>query len=69
MSEQDTVIIPTRCPFCGTSNAVKVNRVDYLKWVEGMVCQNAMPSLSASDRELLITGICNDCFPSDPEDD
>ena len=63
----------TRCPFCGHDNVIEVNKMDYLDWQDGMLAQDAFPYLSASDREMLITGICPTCwdgmFETDEEED
>lgn len=56
------VCIITFCPFCGKSHEVECNEDDYLDWQDGELIQNAMPYLSAQEREYLITGICEDCW-------
>jgi len=65
--------VTTRCPFCGKSNDVKVNEMDYLDWLDGKLAQKAFPYLSADEREMLISGICPACwdstFGSDEEPD
>lgn len=67
------VTVVTRCPFCGHGNEVEVNEMDYLDWSDGELAQVAFPYLSANERELLISGICPDCwnkmFSSDEEPD
>lgn len=52
------------CPFCGKKRVVTVNSEDYDKWENGELVQIAFPYLSASDREALITGICDECWPA-----
>lgn len=52
----------TTCPLCQKTNEIEVNMHDYLAWQNGLVIQSAMPYLSASEREMLITGICDDCW-------
>ena len=54
--------VVTRCPFCGRANEVEVNEMDYLDWQDGKLAQDAFPYLSASDREMLISGICPTCW-------
>lgn len=56
--------IAKRCPFCGKVSNVVVEVSDYKKWVGGEYVQNAFPYLNADQREILLTGICEDCFPS-----
>ena len=56
------VCIVTRCPFCGHAHEVEVNEMDYLDWQDGASAQDAFPYLSASERELFITGICPTCW-------
>ena len=56
--------IETMCPFCGKKHVVTVKSEDYDKWENGELIQRAFPYLTPSEREALITGICDDCFPS-----
>ena len=56
------VCVVTQCPFCGHGNEVEVNEADYWDWDDGVLAQDAFPYLSASEREMLISGICNQCW-------
>ena len=56
--------IETMCPFCGKKQIVTVKSEDYDKWENDELVQIAFPYLTPSEREALITGICDDCFPS-----
>lgn len=58
------VSVITVCPFCGKSNDVLVNENDYYDWKNGKLAQDAFPYLSADEREMLISGICPDCWNS-----
>lgn len=53
--------ISNRCPMCGKSHSVEVNLSAYEKWQNGELIQRAMPNLSATEREQLISGFCPDC--------
>ncbi len=55
-------VITTVCPFCGETHDVFVRKSDYHAWQDGELAQNAFPYLSADEREMLITGICPDCW-------
>lgn len=59
--------ITTKCPFCGKVRVVNnVPRDRYFDWLHGhKTIQDALPGLSANDREALMTGICNKCYPTD----
>ena len=59
---QREITVITVCPFCGKAHEVECNEVDYLDWQDGELIQNAMPYLSAQEREYLITGICGSCW-------
>lgn len=52
------------CPICGSKHIVTINDMEaYEKWQSHELCiQEAFPDMSLSDRELLISGICNECF-------
>lgn len=56
------VCIITACPFCGKGNEVWANEDDYWDWQDGELVQNAFPYLSADEREMLISGICPECW-------
>ena len=60
----NNIKIETVCLFCGKKQIVTVNSEDYDKWENGELIQKAFPYLSASDREALITGICDECWPA-----
>jgi len=63
----NTVTITTLCPFCRALNKVTVDYDQYMVWQRGAMIQRAMPKVPARERELLITGICDDCFPKEDE--
>ena len=58
------VCVITRCPFCGRGNEVEVNEMDYWDWQDGTLAQDAFPYLTSEEREMLISGICPDCWNS-----
>lgn len=64
---KETVFV--NCPYCLAVSQVKLSADDFLLWkrykrgvVDGFI-QDLFPHLSASERELLKTGICDSCFP------
>lgn len=69
---RDTIIAIT-CPFCGADHEVEVNFQEYVNWVAGELIQNAMPSLTPTEREQLISHICPKCqdtvFGAEEEDE
>ena len=60
MTNRTTVII-NRCPFCGTEHEVLVDFDSYVNWLGGELIQVAMPYLTPTEREQLISGFCIDC--------
>ena len=54
--------IDTVCPFCGRSHTILVRGEDYFAWQGGKCAQDAFPYLSADEREMLISGICPQCW-------
>lgn len=56
------ICVVTYCPFCGKAHEIEVNEIDYLDWQDGELAQNAFPYLSADEREMLVSGICPDCW-------
>ena len=70
---EDKIIIEIKCPICGKIHSVEVNEHAYREWCRGALIQNAMPTLSATEREQLISCICPKCqadiFGTDEEED
>ena len=58
----EVCVVTRPCLFCGRSHEVEVNDMDYLDWQDGELVQDAFPYLSASERELLVSGICPTCW-------
>ena len=55
--------IVKRCICCRQIKVVEVNKDGYIRWQVGEAhIQDALPELSAGDRELLISGVCSTCF-------
>jgi len=55
-------LLEPTCRQCGTTAQIPVLGPDYDRWQNGELIQNAMPYLSADDREVLISGVCGTCF-------
>lgn len=58
--------INIKCASCGTMYKIKFTEEQYqrlVQWKAGkMNIQDALPDLSADDRELLISSICGKCY-------
>lgn len=60
MDEKNTIVQRT-CPICRETFEISIPTDDYINWQNGELIQNAMPYLSPSNREFLISGICGNC--------
>lgn len=49
-------------PNCEKTYTIAVPEQEYQNWKDGMLIQDAMPSLGQDDRELLMTGTCPECW-------
>lgn len=56
------VVVEVTCRMCQKPHNVSIWPPGYVDWKDGMCIQDALPPLSASDRELLISGTCSKCF-------
>lgn len=56
------MVLAIVCPFCGKTSYVVVPEKGFQDWQAGALIQDAMPELSADERELLISGICPECW-------
>lgn len=55
--------ISKECHVCHETHIVRVPAKGYCDWrFDDKLIQNALPELSDNDRELLISGICRECF-------
>ena len=53
--------IEITCPFCGAEHTVEVDLAQFEAWQNGKLIQRAMPDLTATEREQLISGLCPKC--------
>ena len=49
------------CPFCGKEHFVEVEESAFDAWQNGELIQRAMPNLTPTEREQLISHICPTC--------
>ena len=56
------IYLGVKCRVCGKEYKMLVDECDYNAWVDGECIQNAMPYLTADERELLISHTCGDCW-------
>jgi hypothetical protein len=70
---EQQILIEGPCYSCGTVVSVTVKPQDYARFEAGNYVQDCFPYLPASEREFLLSGICNTCwnamFPPDEEED
>ena len=63
------VNVKATCPSCGKTQIISVDLQDLQMWQCGAaLIQDAMPYLTPSEREMLMTGLCDDCFPKEDYD-
>ena len=66
-----TAVVAVPCRMCQETTDLKVNFQGFVNWKSGELIQDALPELSADERELLISGTCNECwqqlFPEEDE--
>lgn len=56
------ITLTCTCIMCGGIHEIYVRPDDYYNWIDGQLAQEAFPYLSAEEREMLISGICPDCW-------
>jgi len=59
-----TFKLDRHCIICGTRKTLDIPVEGWRRWRQGTLIQKAMPSLSRTDRELLLSGLCASCFDS-----
>jgi hypothetical protein len=68
---QKLELVTRQCIVCGRWFALRLDRGDLdLHLKHGIFVQHALPYLSSGDRELVYSGVCDDCWwllcPADP---
>ena len=64
----NTLKLEKQCPFCGKTHVMEFDYVSYVdgmkKYMSGALCQDAFPGFTPSQREFIMTGICDECWDS-----
>jgi hypothetical protein len=58
----EKIDVAKTCRVCKEVKKLTVSKAGYENWKDGIFIQEALPELSADDRELLISGVCGKCF-------
>ncbi len=53
--------ITVYCPMCKNESQIFVSTTGYNQWTNGTLIQHALPSISLTNRETLISGLCGKC--------
>ena len=61
LTKRETAVV-SQCIKCTKTETVLVKKADLMAWKKGKYIQDAMPYLAVDERELLISGICGECF-------
>jgi phage FluMu protein Com len=56
------ITLEKRCPICGKMNEFHCLESEYQKWLDGELVQKCFPNATPDERELMITGICPECW-------
>jgi hypothetical protein len=54
------IVLAKKCPNCGKVTEVIVTEEAYNRWQSGEHVQSVWPDKTPDERELMMTGICND---------
>lgn len=57
-----TLLITKPCPYCERIQKVAVPESGFKAWKSGTRIQDALPGLTADEREILLSGICPECW-------
>lgn len=56
------MILLLKCQGCQKRKSIEVEDEAFDNWTKGTLVQKAFPELSVGDREMLISGLCSECF-------
>ena len=54
--------IRIKCVSCGKTFTLEVEKENWEKYTRGSMLQDALPELTADERELIINQLCGTCF-------
>ena len=58
-----TGVVEVECTMCHTKHTILVPTAGYKLWASGQAkIQDALPCLSADERELLLSNVCPKCW-------
>lgn len=57
-----TIAKDIKCISCNQVYTIPVTDKQLAEWKAGKLAQDCFPNLSAAQREILISGLCNNCF-------
>lgn len=57
-----TIQIEKVCIGCKVAFVIRAPAEGFMRWKKGAYIQMALPTLTADERELLISGICGKCY-------
>jgi hypothetical protein len=60
----NTMKVAKTCPLCSNTATVEVRLDEFEAYQRGALVQDAFPTLTASEREVVKTGIHADCWDS-----
>lgn len=66
MKKLKTIKLEIKCILCHKLQVIEVSETGYTLWKLGKPIQYSLPELYVDERELLISGICSNCFPKAP---
>jgi hypothetical protein len=62
MREREMSEFSVQCWKCNGDHVIMADERDVCDWQDGELIQDALPYLTASEREMLISGTCDDCW-------
>ncbi len=60
--DETTATVDVTCKECNVNYTIVLPKEPYIKWQTGTSIQKVFPEIDLDTRELLISGICGQCF-------
>lgn len=61
-TQREMEIVTRNCQLCNQPTIMTVNIAEFNAWRDGMLIQDAFPTMSSENRELLISGTHPECW-------
>ena len=62
MTRLNSQLVEIKCDYCSAAYRIHFTEDQERRWKRGQIIEHVAPSLSPSERELIMGGVCQKCW-------